>query len=255
LHVVMEGAGAPVVLVHSGVADHRSWDPVAVDLAATHTVIRYDMRGFGATPPPEEGFRHRDDLAAVLDARNIQRAAVVGNSLGGYVALEFATRWPERVTHLGLLAAPVSGWDWSPVVRDYGAAEGPLLDAGDIDAALALNQDMWVRGPVRAWNAELRAIAEQVAPAMRTALANQNQTESHELPDDTAPPATLLDRVTAPALVAVGDADVPDYLVIARRLVAGLPAATFVELAGAGHLLPVERPTEIISALRALLAR
>ncbi|SNS61805.1 Pimeloyl-ACP methyl ester carboxylesterase [Asanoa hainanensis] len=255
IRAVVEGSGPPVVLVHSGVADHRSWDRVAEVLAENYTVIRYDLRGFGGTPPPTAGFRHRDDLAALLDSLGVERTAVVGNSLGGYVSLEFATRWPERVTHLGLLAAPVSGWEWGPEVREYGAAEGKLLEAGDLDGALALNLDMWVRGPVRDWSPVLRSLADEVAPAMRVALANQTVTESHELPDDTARPSTLLDLIQAPALVAVGDADAPDFPAIARTLADGIAGARLVELAGAGHLLPAERPEQITAEIGDLLAR
>ncbi|GIF47436.1 pimeloyl-ACP methyl ester carboxylesterase [Asanoa ferruginea] len=255
LAAVVEGSGPPVVLVHSGVADHRSWDRVAAVLVATHTVIRYDLRGFGATPPPTEGFRHRDDLAALLDGLGIERAAIVGNSFGGYVSLEFATRWPERVTHLGLLASSLDGRDWGPEIRAYGAAEGKLLDADDIDGALALNLDMWARGPVREWSPELRALADELAPAMRISLANQQQTESFELPDDTEPPSTRLDVITAPTLVAVGESDVPDFVVIARLLADTIAGARLLELPGAGHVLPVERPKEITAAVLELLAR
>ncbi|WP_203711980.1 alpha/beta fold hydrolase [Asanoa siamensis] len=252
---VVEGEGSPVVLVHSGVADHRSWDPVADRLRRRHTVIRYDLRGFGQTPAPARGFRHRDDLADLLDDVGIQAAAVVGNSLGGYVALEFATRWPERVTHLGLLAAPLDGWAWGPEVKAYGAEEGQLLADGDIDRALALNLDMWVRGPVREWSSALRQTADQVAAAMRTSLANQTVTESFELPDDIDPPSTLLHLITAKTLVAVGDADAPDFPAIARRLATGIPDAHLTEIPGAGHLLPLECPEQIAAAIDDLLAR
>jgi 3-oxoadipate enol-lactonase len=255
IRAVVEGAGSPVVLMHNGVSDHRCWDRVAAGLAEGHTVIRYDMRGFGRTPAPTAGFRHRDDLAAMLDSLGIERTAIVGNSLGGYVSLEFATRWPDRVTHLGMLAAPVSGWEWGPVVRDYGAAEGKLLEAGDLDAAVTLNLDMWVRGPARDWTPELRAMGAELAPAMRIALANQTANESFELPDDTDRPSTLLDLVRVPALVAVGDADAPDFTEIARTLAAGIAGARLVEIAGAAHILPVECPEQITAEIGALLAR
>lgn len=255
IRAVVEGAGSPVVLVHNGVSDHRSWDRVAAGLAEDHTVIRYDLRGFGQTPPPVSGFRHRDDLAALLDTLGVERAAIVGNSLGGYIGLEFATRWPERVTHLGVLAAPVSGWEWGPVVRDYVAAEDKLLEAGDLDAAVTLNLDMWVRGPVRDWSPALRAIADELAPAMRIALANQTVTGSHELPDDIARPSTLLHLIQAPTLVVAGAADAPDYSSIARMLAGGIAGARLVEIEGAGHLLPVECPERITEEIAALLSR
>jgi 3-oxoadipate enol-lactonase len=252
LNIRVDGAGPPVTLVHSGVSDLHDWDEVAADLAADRTVVRYDLRGFGASPPPGAGFRHLDDVGAVLDAAGVERTALVGNSFGGLLALAYAVAHPERVTHLALLAPPVDGWSWSPTVAAYQEAEGKALAAGDLDAAVALNQDMWIRGPVRQWTPELRALGAAVEPAMRVALSQQTLTEGHEFDDD-EPVRARLDRVRIPTLVAAGDADAQDFVAIARALATEIAGARLLELPGAGHLLPRERPREVVAAVRDLL--
>jgi pimeloyl-ACP methyl ester carboxylesterase len=250
----VDGSGAPLVLVHSGVTDHTSWDGVAAVLAGSYTVIRYDLRGFGASPPPTTGFRHLDDLVTVLEHAGAGPAVVVGNSFGGKLALDLAATFPLRVKAVALLAAPIAGWDWSADVRTYGDAEEAALEAGDLDDAVWLNMDMWVRGPVRAWSPPLRALAAVVEPSMRTALANQTTVEELELDDGRRAGAERLGDIRMPVLVGVGDQDVPDFVTIAQHLVAGIAGAEFVDFPGAGHLIPVEQPEAVATCLTRFLA-
>jgi pimeloyl-ACP methyl ester carboxylesterase len=253
LHIRVDGGGPAVTLLHSGVTDLHSWDEVAADLATDHTVIRYDLRGFGASPPPNRGFAHLHDLTAVLDEVGVARTALAGNSLGGLLALTFAVGHPDRVSHLGLLAPPLGGWDWAPDFLAYVGAEGKAIEAGDVDTAVALNQDQWVRGPLRDWTPPLRDLAAARAKAFRIAVSQQAETESHEFDDDGPAVRTALAGLTMPTTVVIGDRDVPDFQSIAGVLAAEIPGARLVTLAGAGHLLPDERPADVTAALRALL--
>jgi 3-oxoadipate enol-lactonase len=253
LAVRVDGAGPPVVLVHSTVTDHTSWDDVAPVLAGSHTVIRYDLRGFGASPPPPVGFRHLDDLVAVLDHVGVGPAVVVGNSFGGKLALDLAAALPDRVAAVAMLAAPIAGWEWSAVVRAYGDAEDAALEVGDLDGAVRLNLDMWVRGPVREWSPSLRALAAVVEPSMRTALANQTTVDELELDDERRPGAERLGDIGVPTLVGVGDQDVPDFVAIAQHLAAGIAGAELVEFPAAGHLIPVEQPEAVAARLTGFL--
>ena len=103
-------AGRPgsstLVLLHAGVADRRMWDPVWDDLAGLHDVVRVDLRGFGAsTTRPADGWSHVADVLGALEALAIDRAHVVGASLGAGVALELALARPDLVASL-VLAAP-----------------------------------------------------------------------------------------------------------------------------------------------------
>jgi 3-oxoadipate enol-lactonase len=253
LCVQVEGSGPPVVLLHSGVADSRTWDEVAQALAPSYTVVRPDRRGFGLTPAPTEGFRHLDDLLTALDELDLRQVAVVGNSAGGKLALDLAGAHPERVTRLALLATAVGGWDWSEGMRVYAAAEDEALSRGDVDAALQLNLDQWIRGPAREWSPQLRRTADRLADSMRDVLAHQVATEERELDDEHPPVEKRLGELVVPTLVAVGDADVPDFVEIAELLAGAIPEAELVRLPGAGHLLPVEQPQQVSAHLQRFL--
>ncbi|HEU4421657.1 MAG TPA: alpha/beta hydrolase [Pilimelia sp.] len=241
------------MLLHSGVSDHAMWDGVAPVLARSHTVVRYDLRGYGSSSPPTAGFRHTDDLVDLLTHLGISEAALVGNSLGGRVALDLAWAMPATVTRLVLLAPPLGGWKWSAPFRDYIAAEEAALDAGDIDGALRINLDMWIRGPARPWSQALRALADRVAGPMRISLINQQAIEGQHLDERTPPAAEHLAEVRQPTLVGVGDQDVADFIAIAEHLAATIPAARAVRFAGAGHLIPLERPGEVADGLARFL--
>jgi len=104
------GADPPVVLLHEGVVDSRIWDRVVPFLAGDARVIRYDQRGFGKSPMWTGPYSPVHDLVSVLDAAGIKRAALVGASRGGRVALEAALEQPNarlgaRARRLGPLRA------------------------------------------------------------------------------------------------------------------------------------------------------
>src|SRR5687768_10934531 len=95
------GSGPAVLLLHSTVCDRRMWDPQVPALtAAGYRVVRCDLPGHGDTPVPTGRFDEAADIAALLTDLGITRAALVGSSGGGRVALDIAARWPERVTAL-----------------------------------------------------------------------------------------------------------------------------------------------------------
>jgi 3-oxoadipate enol-lactonase len=248
LPVWIDGDGPPIVLLHAGVADHRMWDPLVTLLAPRHRVVRYDLRGFGAATPPAEEFSACDDLAAVLDAGGLKRAAIVGASYGGRVALQFAIEHPERVSALTLLAGALPEHEWSPHVHAAWAEEESAIEAGDLDAAAQANVRAWLVGPRRA--------PEQVDPALRALVADMaRRALAHELagggkerePDP--PLGERLERVSAPTVVACGALDFGDFAAIADRLAAGIPDARRVTLDGAAHLPALERPDDVLRFL------
>jgi len=249
LDVRVAGSGPAVVLLHAGVADQRMWDGVVERLSHSHTVATYDRRGFGSSPAPSAGYRPLDDLVTVVDHLDMRQAAFVGNSAGAKLALDLAGAMPDRVTRLALLAAPIGGWDWSPVMGTYFEAEDKALRSGDIDAALQLNLDQWIRGPARAWTPTIRAWADEVGGAMRLVLQNQLTTEERELDDGYPPVEERLGDIRIPTLVGVGDQDVPDFVAIAELLAASVPGAELVRFAGTGHLVPVEQPDAVVDQL------
>lgn len=222
------GGGPAVVLVHSGVTDRRSWNPVVERLGGRVDTIALDLRGFGdSVPTSSAAFSHADDVVAVLDALRIERAVLAGNSYGGLVALDAASRHRDRVAALVLLAPPLPDHEFSQRMEDFGAAEEAALEAGDLDAAVALNVDMWAG----------RASRELVAAAQHRIFELQEAVAWNE-----REPAPDLGRITMPATVLAGTADVPDFVQIAERLGRELADARLELVPGAGHLLPLEEP-------------
>jgi pimeloyl-ACP methyl ester carboxylesterase len=232
-----DGDGPPLVLIHAGVADARMWEQLLPALTPSHRVVRYDMRGFGQTRSPRGSFSPAGDLAALLDTLGIARAHIAGASLGGLIALEFAVTEPARVASLVLLASALPDIDPSPELLGYAEAEEQAIAIGRIEDAIEINVRMWARGSTA-------ATRELVAEMQRTALALQLR-EGAE-PDELEPPiGTRLSTIAAPTAVAVGDGDVEDFARIARRLQRELPHASLHEIAGAGHLLALDRPDEV----------
>jgi 3-oxoadipate enol-lactonase len=199
------------VLVHAGICDASMWDG-------------FDLEGRVLT----------HQLPAPLDDTvGNTPAALVGNSYGGFVALDFATRKPELVEALVLLDTPLMDHEFSDEFEEYATEEERLVKAGDMDAAVELNLRFWCPD-----------IADRVRPMAAASLDYENQ----ELPNPD------LSAVRAPTLVAVGEHDKPDFHAIAERLAREIPDARLEVIAGAGHLPPLERPDETAALVRDFLA-
>src|SRR5215475_617585 len=89
------GVGSTALLLHAGVADRRMWEPLWPVLVEQYHGVRVDLRGFGGTPLPPEPYTNAADVIAVLDHLKVERAALVGSSMGGRVALEVAAAYPD----------------------------------------------------------------------------------------------------------------------------------------------------------------
>ncbi|MFD7626426.1 alpha/beta fold hydrolase [Streptomyces sp. NPDC059851] len=239
--------GPAVVLLHSSVCDRRMWRGQWESLAgAGFRVVRMDFRTCGGTPPATAPYRDEDDVLDLLDHLGIERAALVGSSYGGRVALQIAARHPGRVTRLALLCTALPGHQPSPDLRAIGEREDALLEAGDIGAAVELMVDTWL-GP-----SAPEGTAEFVRTMQRRSFeVAQTVTEHHELP----PHPVDLAAVTAPTLAFGGAYDHPDFRGIAASVPQVVPGADHVELPWAGHLPSLERPREMTALLLEFLGR
>src|SRR5580658_345858 len=110
--------GPAVVFLHAGVCDRRSWAPVCELLAADAALVAYDRRGFGETTTDDEGFSHLDDLLSVVEALGVAPVWLVGNSMGGGLAIDATIAHPSVVAGLVLIAPAVSGYPWSEAELD-----------------------------------------------------------------------------------------------------------------------------------------
>ena len=244
------GAGRALLLLHAGVGDGSMWSEHLPALAgAGFHAVAVDLPGFGRSPAATVEDAPWNDVLATLDALEIERVAVVGNSYGALVAQRIAVLAPERVESLVLVSSPATGVEPSAELRDAWAAEEDAIERGDAEAAVRAVVDAWTLpgAPV-----ELR---ERVAAMQRRALELQlAAAEVPEGPDPLAEDLLALARVEAPALIVVGEHDMPDFHAAADALAAALPDARVTVLAGAGHLAPLEQPRAFRDLLLSFLA-
>jgi 3-oxoadipate enol-lactonase len=250
----VHGKGPAVALVHAGVADSRMWEPQVESFSAAHKVLRADLPGFGRSPYVGKEISYRGALREALDAAGIDRAAIVGVSLGGNTALELALESPERVSALVLVGPGLAGHEWSEEVEAFGAEEEGALARGDLEAAVETNLRMWLAGPRRELESIEPELRELVAEMQRDAFRLQKGQDDVRTVRLDPPAPERLGDVGVPTLVVTGDEDVPDIHQIADRLVAGIPGAQRATIAGAAHLPNLERPDEFDRIVLGFLA-
>ncbi len=240
----IHGEGPAVVLVHAGVADSRMWEPQVGPFSESHTVVRTDLPGYGRSPVETDVVSFSGSVREAMDAAGIDRAALVGVSLGGRTALEVAAESPERVSALVLVGPGIDDHEWSEEVQSFGAAEDEALERGDLDAAIDTNLRMWLAGPRRTLDAidpKLRAL---VAEMQRDAFRLQQGNADVRMARLDPPASQRLGGIRTPTLIVTGDEDVEDIHRIADRLTREIPGATRATIADAAHLPNLEGPEE-----------
>ena len=238
------GAGPAVILMHAGIADLTMWDGQVEVFAEAHRVVRYDALGFGRSTAPGADHTPHDDLGRLLDSLGVDRAALVGVSMSGGIAVDFALAYPERLWALVPVAAGLDGYDWSTdeSLRTFGAEERAALDAGDVEAAVELNVHLWVDGPGRQ-PVEVAASVREKVRQMQRAIFERGEPPGQPLPLEPSA-ITRLEEIRAPTLAIVGDQDVPAIREITDLIATRVPGARKHVIASAAHLPNMERPGE-----------
>ncbi|HEV8377151.1 MAG TPA: alpha/beta fold hydrolase [Candidatus Polarisedimenticolia bacterium] len=230
------GEGEPVVLLEGGQLDRRMWDEQFAAFSRKYRVIRFDVRGFGASAPRNGPYQSHEDLFAMLEYLHVPSAHLVGLSLGGRIAIDLALTHPEKVRTLILAGPGLSGFPWSDTRTQWGDRLRRAAAAGDGKAsALAwLESDYMMPA---ASNAKTRRRVRELA------LANARTWTQPDEEEELKPSAySRLSQIHLPTLVLVGSLDIPDIHRIADKLVADIPGARKIVLEGAGHMVNMEAP-------------
>ncbi len=236
------GSGHPLVLTHAGIADHRMWDDQVTAFAPHYQVIRWDMRGFGQTPMVAGPYSSRNDLYELLHFLGVERAYLMGCSMGGSTVIDLALEHPDLVAALIPVAAGVNGYEYTGEPPKQFEEIETACEAGDFERASELEVQIWVDGPQRAPDQVDARIRDKVREMNLIALKSPEGLGQHESLD---PPAVgRLDEIKVPALVIVGDLDQPDVIRTADLLAAQLPHVQKVVIHGTAHVPNMEQPAE-----------
>jgi 3-oxoadipate enol-lactonase len=259
LRVVVDGDddAPPLLLVHSAVVDLRAWDSMVPRLVdAGYRVIRYDMRGYGASTTEDVEFSPTDDLRAVLDAAGVRRAAVAGNSRGAMVALDAILETPERFVAFAWIGGGIGGFDASiesPPAEDALDAEWEIAEkAGDIEALAEVDRRMWLDGPGQP-PTRLPAALREAFMTMDRPLVDPARVFGK--PRALDPPASdRLAELTLPTLAVIGELDSVGTRASAAHLATAAPNARLVSWPDVAHLIGMEQPARLAATVVDFLA-
>jgi pimeloyl-ACP methyl ester carboxylesterase len=252
LYYEIVGRGHPLVLVHGFSLNTKMWDDQFGVFAKRFKVIRYDVRGFGksALPTVEKEYSHTGDLKALLNQLEIDYVYVVGLSMGGYIALDFALEYPESTKALILVDSTLGGFRaWSKT--DLKLYELIWKEAKEKSVETA--KDMWRN------YALFKPAFEKPDVAFRLAQMIFDYSGWHFVNADPLrsldPPAIeRLQEIKVPTLIVVGERDLPDLHRIADILNMKIRHSQRITLKGAGHMSNMETPREFNEAVLSFLA-
>ena len=238
------------MLVHGHPFNRTMWSEQLRALSDDFRVIAPDLRGYGESPVTSDRVSMRqlaDDVVELLDSLGVERAAIVGLSMGGLVAMELALAHPDRARALVLAATthePVT-----PSERDdRHAAADRLETAGPLPLAAEMIVRLFGEEGRRDPALLSRVFAMMVAtPPQGAAAALRGRAERPDY-------SRLIGSIEVPCLVCVGDEDTYTPVAVAEELAGLLPDARLVTLAGIGHLPNLEAPAAFNEAVRAFLA-
>jgi pimeloyl-ACP methyl ester carboxylesterase len=247
LHYEEAGTGTPIVFVHEFAGDWRTWEPQMRHFARRYRCIAYNARGYPPSDVPESVERYsqqraRDDILAVLDALRIDRAHIVGNSMGGFATLHFGMAHAKRA-----LSLVVAGCGYGAHPDQYAAFQAQAQDLAKqmLDKGMAHLATTYGHGPARlqlrdkdprGFEEFIRHFSEHSAQgSANTMLGYQARRPSlYSLADEIA-------RISAPVLIVAGDEDeaVLEPSLMMKRTI---PAAQLFVMPGSGHMTNLEDP-------------
>ena len=254
LYTEETGSGTPIVFVHEFAGDFRSWEPQVRHFSRRYRCITYNARGYPPSDVPEDASRYsqaraRDDIRCVLDALGIERAHIVGLSMGGFATLHFGFTDSKRALSLTIAGGA------------YGAHPAHYRDfqkASEVNAALILDKGMdhfaatYGHGPTRVQlqNKDPRGFAEYIRQlSEHSALGSANTMRGYQgrrpsLYDLTAE----MQSIDVPTLIMLGDEEEPalEANLLMKRCIR---TAGLAVLPNSGHGINLEEPALFNSLL------
>lgn len=229
------GTGPVVVLVHGNFVDARMWDPQFNDFAEVFTAVRYDLRGFGASPAVDVPYSHHGDLRQLLAHLGHDRAHLVGLSLGAHVVLDAAVAFPNLAASLVV----VPGWPLKPE---------PWMERGwqTISAAVHKHDLVAARKAIMHFppmrSLDRRPDLRRRVAEMIDAYPWSNFERDEEYAELEPPAMERLSAIRCKTLVLSGALDDPAFQETGSFIAAHLPGAERRVIPDAGHMVNMEQP-------------
>jgi 3-oxoadipate enol-lactonase len=227
---------APVILVHGLSLDNQIWDSQFRVLSKFFVTYRYDVRGHGQSDPATGPVGLHDDLIGFMDALGIEKAHLVGLSLGGNAVTEVAATHPERVENVVLIDSGINGFLYpTPNVLQRIPTYLDIYNTQGREAALKA----WVQDPLFAvsyQNPLVQPVLEEIVLNCSCSLFFNPQFQIRP------PTFSRLGQITSPTLVLIGELDEHEFQAAADALDQNIPNSVKVVVPDAGHMTNLDKP-------------
>jgi len=245
MHYEMKGKGTPLIMIHAGMLNKQMWEPQFEEFAKKFKVIIYDARYHGLSQCEPDTFSNHKDLFLLMEKLQIPRAVIMGESMGGYVSIDFAIAYPEKVIALIPVSTGLTGYEFKDKIWLDNQAK--MQNAQSIEEVVEYIQKTWTDGPQRTPEQVDLLIRNKAKQMYIDCLKNMKQGMVEERLD---PPAIgRLNSIDAPTLVIVGDLDLPGIMEIADLIVKDVRGSRKHTVKGAAHLVNMEKPVEFNQAV------
>ena len=255
IYYEVAGEGTPFVMIYAGVADNRQWSNEFAYFSKKYQVIRYDMRGYGKSEPVEGEFSHLRDFVSLLDTLGILvPILVIGCSMGGGLAMDFALTYPSRVKALIMVDSGPNGLDLDvPSPSKFAEAE-KAFESGDLDLVAEIETQIWFDGIGRKSNQVNSTMRKLLYEMNRVALFHEAKELGKRLPNTEIPAYNRLENLNIPVLIIVGSQDIPYILAAADFMKEKIKFAKKIIIEDAAHLPNMDQPLEFRSEVENFLS-
>jgi pimeloyl-ACP methyl ester carboxylesterase len=235
------GSGPVLVFIHDGLIHREVWDNQFSFFSKNYKVVRYDRRGFGKSSAANGTFSNVEDLHTLFTQLHIDSACLIGASAGGWLAIDFTLHYPRKVNSLVLVGAVVDGLPYTQHLKTRGGhLPSKFKDFQEI-AMYYVSDDPY---EIYYKNTAAREKAKE--------LVRNNPGKGHgsgESAPSSVPGYRRLNEIKVPALILVGEFDMPDVHAHAGAINAGIMNSTRDIIPKSGHLVPLEQPVLLNEAV------
>ena len=255
LYYETAGQGEVLLFAHAGFVDSRMWDEQFEFFAQSYQVIRYDMRGYGRSDPAGGPVNRRQEIFALMKHLELQKAVLIGCSMGGATVLDFALEHPEMARALILISTAPGGFELQgeppPGLMEMIAA----LQQNDLQRASELQIQIWIDGMFRKPEQVDLIVRQRAAEMNRIPVENGTYLKMDMQPlQPLVPPAvSRLKDVHVPTLIMAGGLDHPEILRAADFMAQEIPSARKLVFSNSAHLPSMEQPEEFNQAVNDFL--
>jgi len=239
------GEGPVIVFIHDGLVHREIWEKQFASFSRNFLVVRYDRRGYGNSSAATGRYLDVEDLYRLFKHLQIDKACLIAMSSGGRMAINFTLQFPEKVSSLVLVGAVVGGFPYTEHFYSRGGHYPSGLRDGKQRVRYYLEDDPYeIYGENTAARAKVRRLLHD----------NPRKGAHHHYGKNPSTPAYLrLHEIRIPALILVGEFDIPDVHAHAGAINAGIPNSKRDIILKSGHLIPMEQPELFNTAVQKFL--